>query len=358
MNKRQFIKFTTLLASGGMFFPLSSRSEENLVQETKTACQPSNLIMVNPENTILRWKDLCVGQDWTKAFDAAAQWGKSIGGATIFIPKGIYNAQITLVENVYWVGEGRGVTIITQQPNENRDIVKSDLFDSLTGIGPLKNAPKNFGLLNLTIDGNYLTDYHQSFSEPGTGYNNRKGYGIKIFGSKFSLDLELVNCPEIGLYIEGVDYKGYTDEQDSKIYISGRVFGKEGIIHRGPADIIFTHVYLGCVGWKATIKERNSAIVMSDVYPGEPVHAMVADEKKIGSLSYNGHHEFGILHLYGNYNGYGYKSMSSGRIKGEQLICENCRGGVYFSEKSWGIISIIDCHNNGRIGSDVKSTSD
>ncbi|MFS3513175.1 hypothetical protein [Citrobacter braakii] len=342
MNRRDYLKYSALAYIST--YTGNSFSKPKIVETDTTR----NIVNVTD------WADLVVNEDWTSAFEAAAKYAQRKGGGIIFIPAGTYVAKITLYDKVYWWGEGKGVSVITQKSGENRDIVISRDFDSLKEKGPLVNAPMNFGLMNLTIDGNYLNSYRRSLGKGDTTYNNKKGYGIKIIGSKFVLDVEINNCAEIGLYSEAVDYTGYDVEQDSSVKITGRVFGKEGIVFRGPADINIEHVYLGCVGWLATANERANTIVMSDIYENEPVSAMVTDETNINNKRYNGHHEFGILHLYANYNGYGYKAQNTGRIKGNHLICENCRGGVYLDKQTWGIISIIDCHNNGHMPALLK----
>ena len=307
--------------------------------------------------SILDWKNLLSGNDWTPVFAAAANWGKLNGGAEIVIPPGTYQGQLPLVSGVYWKGCGFGVTIITQADGSNKDIVISENFNSLTGNGPLINAPINFGAVNITIDGNYLDDYLLASGGGNTTVNNTIGYGVKIFCSKFKIDLEIVNCPQVGFYSEAYDYTGYNYEQDSTIRLQGRVYGKEGFVFRGPADINIEHVYMGCAGWLATNTLRQSSVVMSDIFPGEPVHVMVSDESIVtGSNRYNGHHEFGIIHLYGNYSGYGYKTINTGRLKGSHLICENCRGGAYFGTRVWGEISILECHSNGRNPSSLVGT--
>lgn len=286
--------------------------------------------------------------DSTAAFIAACAEVRSNGGGVIFIPAGTFNAQIPVASGVYWRGAGRGATVITQPDGANRDIAVSDNFAALTGVGPLTAGPMNFGIRDLTIDGNYLADYSLAASGGDTLVNNTSGYGVRIFGSKYCVDVEIVNCAEVGFYSEAYDYAGYGEEQDSVVRISGRVFGKEAFVFRGPADINIEHVMMGCAGWLPTQAARDSIIVNSYLFTGEPVHVMVSDEQVYGGKRYNGHHEFGFMHLYGNLNGLAYKSMDAGRIKGDHLVCENCRGGAYFSARSWGEISKLECHSNGR----------
>ena len=317
------------------------------------------------ESQMARWRNEFDVRGWgakgypaddTTAFDDTLAAALANGGAKIKIPAGRWIAQLKPDDGIYYDGAGRGVTVITQASGENRDIIKSARFDLLTGKGPLMSAPKNFGASNLTVDGNYLEDYARASTGGDSTVNNTAGYGVRIFGSKYHFDIEIVNCAQVGFYSEAYDYTGYGYEQDSTIRLSGRVFGKEAIVFRGPADINIEHVIIGCPGWLATESARNSTIVMSDLFPGEPVHVMVSDETVVGSQRYNGHHEFTFVHLYGNYNGYGYKTINTGRLKGSHLVCENCRGGAYFGNRVWGEVSIIECHSNGRNPSTLAGT--
>lgn len=289
-------------------------------------------------------------QDDNLAFQAAYSAAVALGGAKIVIPPGKYSGQIVLNNRVYWEGAGRGATTITQLNGEGRDIVKTWNFEEMRGDGPLGDAPKNFGVTAMTVDGNYVQDYTASESTR----NNSKGYGFKIYGAKYRIDVELVNCPEVGFYTEVANYAGFAEEQSCDINIDGRYFGKEAFITRGPADIFIGKLFLGQAGWLPTLAERDAGLVMSDEMVGEPVHVMVSDEKRIvidgveTQNRYHGHHEFGMIHLYGNNSGYGYYSREASRLKGDHIICENCRGGFSTSLRTWGAISIIECHNNGR----------
>lgn len=293
------------------------------------------------------------------AFKAAAFAAEIAGGARIYIPaKTFYAYEVPLISKVYWEGAGKEATVITQPNGFNKDIFVSKDFVTLSGVGPLRDAPKGFGITNLTVDGNYLADYRGASIGADTTINNSTGYGVKIAGSKYTIDIELVNCPQVGFYSEAVDYSGYGDEQSCTIRIDGRVFGKEGFVYRGPADCNIEHLILGSVGWLPTLAERRSTIVFSDLYPGEVVDVMVSDEEDIGltGLTYNGHHEFGMIHLYGNLSGLAYRTRNTGRLKGNHMVCENCRGGAYFGSRVWGNISILECHNNQREPSDLATT--
>lgn len=298
-------------------------------------------------------------KDNSDIFIRAAQIVSAAGGGTIEIPPGRWNASnIPLDTNLYWKGAGIGATTISQQANNNCDIFATTNFSALHARGPLAHAPVNFGVSDLTIDGNYLADYHIASTGGDTSINNSKGYGVRIFGSKFRFDVEVVNCPEVGFYSEAVNYSNYGFEQSSLLKLTGRVFGKEAMIYRGPADCYIDKVFLGCAGWLATSAERNKTIVFSSVYPDQPVDVMVSDESEANdNLPYNGHHEFGILHLYGNLNGLGYRCRNTGRVKGNHLITENCRGGAYFDQRTWGSISILEAHNNGRLPEKISSVA-
>lgn len=290
--------------------------------------------------------------DDTQAFLAAYNAKKQTGGK-IYIPEGTYIAyNIPLDSGIYWQGAGVGATTITQPNGNNKDIFVTRDFNTLTGVGYLKDAPIGFGIKDLTVDGNYLADYKSAAIGGDTVMNNEKGYGVKIFGSKYTIDIEIVNCAQVGFYSEAGDYTGYGDEQACHVNLRGRVFGKEAIVHRGPADIEFGQVFMGSAAWLPTLAQRRSNLVMSELFEGEPVHVMVTDETE----GYHGHHEFETMHLYGNLSGYGYYAKGTGRLKGNHLICENCRGGFKSDTRTWGKISLLECHNNGRAPSALAGT--
>lgn len=304
------------------------------------------------------WGAKTTNDDNTAFFQAAATAVKNAGGGTINIPAGTWVAtNIPLMTGVYWRGAGVDATTITQKIGQNADIFISENFFSLTGVGPLINAPIGFGIEALTVDGNYLEDYQSAAIGGDTVVNNTTGFGVRIFGSKYNIHCEIVNCPQVGFYSEAVDYAGYGDEANSYLHIAGRIFGKEAVVYRGPADCQLEHVIMGAVAWLPTQAARSSTLVLSDIYPGEPVHVMVSDEALTGGGErYNGHHEFGIMHLYGNLSGLGYKTVETGRLKGNHMVVENCRGGAYFGSRVWGNISILEAHNNGREPSTLAGT--
>lgn len=296
--------------------------------------------------------------DWA-AFKAASIEALSQGGKKITIPAGTWYAyEIPLDTKLYWEGAGVDSTTVTQPNGNNKDIFVTRGFSAFTGVGPVRNAPVGFGVRGMTVDGNYLENWEGASIGVDTVINNTNGYGIRIFGSKYNIDCDIVNCAKTGFYSEAVDYTGYSEEQNSYVRISGRVFGKEAVVYRGPADCNLEHIIMGCPGWLPTVAARASTLGVSELFPSEPIHVMVSDEQDVtpGGLTYNGHHEFGFMHLYGNLNGLGYKTMDTGRLKGNHMVVENCRGGAYFGSRVWGNVSILEAHANGREPSTLAGT--
>ena len=298
--------------------------------------------------------------DDTGAFNVAVNELKRKGGGTIYVPEGTYRARgILLSTGIHFLGAGKGTTTIKKPSGSTEDVFITEGFTSFTGVGPAIDAPHHFSVKDLTVDGNYLTDWKTAILYGDSRVSCRKGYGFRIFGTCYDIDVELINCPEIGFYSEVVYGDGYSLEHASSLKLQGRVFGKEAVIYRGPADCELGPIFLGAPGFLPTQAERNSTIVMSDVFPGEPVHCFVSDESYVNGESgaqYSGHHEFNIMHLYGNANGYGYCCMNTGRIKGNHLICEGCRGGFKGASRNWGGIALLDCHNNVRLPRNLIGT--
>jgi hypothetical protein len=242
--------------------------------------------------------------------------------------------------------------VLTLAASSNVDVLKTWNFDSLTGVGPLVDGPTNFVLRYFQIDGNYLADWRAWVLGADTTVNNSAGNGVTIFGSKYKIDLEINNVAQTAFYSEAVDYTGYTDEQACYLAITGRVTGKDCIVFRGPADIEIGVIFYGVPGANAIQAIYDSVLVMSDYYPTEEVAVFVADEQREANgypVTYAGHHEFNTMHLYGNVSGYSYRALNTGRVKGNHMICENCRGGAYLSQRMWGGFAMLECHNNGRL---------
>ena len=235
---------------------------------------------------------------------------------------------------------------VSQGDNVGVDIFKTQYFDELEGVGPLIDGPVNFSVYGGIVNGNYLDDY----SGRDANVNNTKGYGFRLCGSQYDIDVRLYNTPEVAFYSEATNYGSYVGEPACTIKIFGRVSGKDGIIFRGPADIEIGTIFFGRVGWLPTLAQRNNTIVYSDVYPSDPVSVMVADK----TAPYKGSHEFKLMHLYGNWNGLGYRTIGGElRLKGYHLICENCRGGANFHNNVWGSIPLLEVHTNGRQPSEL-----
>lgn len=297
--------------------------------------------------------------DSSAIFQELALTVKALGGGKIIVGPGLWYApEMPNFTHVYWEGAGKGATTISQPPGSNKDMVVSEDFATLTGVGPLRNAPHHYGMKAMTIDGNHMVDYKLASIGGDTTLNNTVGYGVKNFGSCFDFDLEIVNCAQVMFYSEAVDYTGYGFEQSSRMYLTGRVSGKESLVYRGPADCNIEHAIIGCPAWKPTLAQRRAALVYSDIWPGEVVDGMVSDESEItpGGLLYNGHHEFGMIHMYGNLSGIGYRCRNTGRLKGNHLVSENNRGGVEFATRTWGILPLVECHNNQREPADLAGT--
>lgn len=298
--------------------------------------------------------------DDTAAFVSAARAAKEKGGALVYIPSGVYRAQnIPACTNVHFVGAGKGSTEIKKPDGSDGDVFISEDFYKFTGVGSAIDAPHHFSVKDLTVNGNYLTDWQSAILYGDSTVSCSKGYGFRLFGTCYDVDVELINCPEVGFYSEAIYGDGYYLEHASSLRLQGRVFGKEAVIYRGPGDCELGPIFLGAPGYLPTQAERNTTLVMSDVFPGEPVHCFVSDESLVPNsetVRYSGHHEFTTMHLYGNANGYGYFCNETARLKGNHLICEGCRGGFCNATRTWGQISILECHNNIRRPLSLKDT--
>jgi len=140
--------------------------------------------------------------NWTEAFEAARQYLTAQGGGVLTLgPYGIYQADyITLDRSILIKGLGVWVHELRQTPGVNRDFIKSENFDALTGSGLTVNDPRVpswFGLMDLRVNGNRFN----AASNPG---GNTSGTGVKFYGPSQLLwgTVMIFGCANIGIYTE------------------------------------------------------------------------------------------------------------------------------------------------------------
>ncbi|MNE05035.1 hypothetical protein D3C80_975870 [compost metagenome] len=118
--------------------------------------------------------------DWTPAFEAARILLGSMGGGTLtFGSGGVYQAQSIRLDRFILL-DGRGVngTELKQIAGANRDFIKSESFDDLTGTGLTvadSRVPSWMGLKDIRVNGNR---YNATTNPSG----NTSGFLLKMYG--------------------------------------------------------------------------------------------------------------------------------------------------------------------------------
>ncbi|MFK3820476.1 glycosyl hydrolase family 28-related protein [Pseudomonas sp. NPDC089407] len=267
-------------------------------------------------------------------------------GGSIWYPAGTYvvSRPIPLDSLVHHEGAGRGACKVVAAPGSNTDVFKTRDFDSLTGVGSIANAPNAFSVKGLTIEGNYL-DFSEGVTwKKSNRVINSAGSAIKIFGSRFDLDVEVYNVAKNALYIEGGGEFLSNQEHASRVRVTGRISGKEGIVFRGPGDIYLEYVVFGLAGLLPYSQRQTAMDNLSDIYPGVSVDGLVLDN----SPPYTGHAEIGFVHVYANSYGFGVRTRGVNRFNVGHIVVENSCGGYYFGEGAHGVIGILESRANGR----------
>ena len=191
----------------------------------------------------------------------------------------------------------------------NKDVIKTENFDSLTGTDtPCSNhsVPHSFGLIDVCIRGNRD--------------NNSSGSGVKIYGYGFVLDRVSVKmCPEHGLWIEGGANwgDGYSIPAENWI---GSVFtsynGKCGIVHKGPNDTVYNYI----------ITHGNGRTTGAGTPGSTPAHGMyITGKRGVCDIKY--------IHSYGN-NGDGVH-VDGGHINAVYIETESNQGKGLVLKGHW-----------------------
>lgn len=258
--------------------------------------------------------------DDTSAIQAALDKANELGGKTVLIPAGTYMiSTITIKGGEYIVGGGFDITKLKQIIGTNATIIQTDGFASF-------NEVRNFSIVNLEVDGSYLT---KTWKDPTAAYGNTSGNGLEICGRGFVIDIGLSNVAGIGALFEkpSSGYLDVTDDQISDISLYGTVFGKEGVIIKGPNDHILRKAWIGLAGI-LKLPEASTVKPTSTFYPGEGIDGIVIDSTNL---------EIGDIHVYACWAGTGFTTRNTVRLtKGGRIISESNCAQVNISDGTYG----------------------
>lgn len=204
-----------------------------------------------------------------------------------------------------------------QAAGSNRDFIKSKNFDTEDADG--------IEIKNITIDGNY---FDGEWNDELGVLNNTTGNGLSIRGRALKLDIFLENIAGIGFYSPDA-FQSESNASSADLWdvsIVGKVFGKEGIVIKGPNDGILRKAWIGLSGILPR-PAAESQISISDVFPNDPSDGIVFDRVNL---------EVGQIHVYASWSGTGFRTRSVVRLTGGVVISESNRAQINISPNTYG----------------------
>lgn len=268
------------------------------------------------------------------------------GGGIVYVPAGKYIQCNTIIikNRVRLIGDGDWLTIIQKSDGMNKDAVVSDNFDDLKDIDDQQNSPlfpRDFGIIGITFQGRYLSG---DVTAVGNSYINTNGGGIKIIGSRYTLDCTVLNQAGIGVFLQAKGEFNQSDKvQNSTVRLNINTCKYECLIFDGPADIFIDAVYAGNAG-STNVPGAGDVAVASPIYGTQ--NGGLCDNVVFATGA-----EIGFLHAWGTYHGVGVRCLS-GRLNADFIISESNQCGHFVSDgDSRGSITKILCHGGGGGGS-------
>lgn len=242
-------------------------------------------------------------------------------GGLVELPPGLYVLPRTLVlkARTRLQGAGRGVTVLQLGPGVNANLLETERFAQLQGTTNLAQAPADITVLDLSLDGNFLSS---KWTDPARQVFNERGSCLALYGRRLHVDLEASNCAEHLLYTEGQGARA-SEEVSSQFRLDGMVAGVCGAKRMQPS----------------TSAQR------SRWYPQEPGFDGLVLERQ---TPYEGTVEIGFAHVFGAFSGWGVRTRGNARVHAKHLISESSLGGVLVDKLTWGAISLLDVHSNGK----------
>lgn len=202
-------------------------------------------------------------------------------------------------------------------------------------------VPKDLKVTGIIFDGNHQS-YYRSF------YRRTSGHGVRLYCLQPSLDIRVFNSPGIGVhsYARGGNgptplRPGRTKQANIRLLIDQT--GEEGLIWRGPADVVIDSLYQCNAGARLvgqTTGREDTGKKSSPTYGatnGGQTDGIVFDG--VGA-------EIKFLHSWGNRAGAGV-TQYGGRVLGTLFVVENNHfGGIQFLGGT-GVLAVLKAHKNG-----------
>jgi hypothetical protein len=268
------------------------------------------------------------------AFDATAQLQAFLDacvaqGRIGRLPIGVLYtvAPLVLKNGLSLHGAGKGLSVIRKLAGSNSDIMVTEGFDARTGMQQLV-------LRDFTLNGGYLVNEDDPYAA-NTPVGNTSGYGLKVCGWFWDINVEVNNVPGVGTIFEApIGQKPRGRDVPTELHLSGRIFGKEGMIFRGPSDGIVRVCLLGLAGFLPR-PAAETTVAMSVEYPGTPVAGAVISANL----------ELEKLHFYANWCGPGLRTIGSCRFECDHLIVESNWLQASFEEGTYAAIGVLSVRN-------------
>lgn len=301
--------------------------------ETSTETENGGTIIANDNETTGRYKRIIENDtinvkqfgsygdgvnDDTEMIQAAIDTGYKV-----FLPEGTFMiSSLIIYTGTIIEGLKQEKSILKQIAETNADMIKSYNYDT--------EDIKNISLIKFGLNGNY---FNGNWNDSSNTYNNTIGNGLNLKVYSCEIDLGINNIAGIGALFEEPNANENSSEYhiQSKVSISGRDFGKEGIIIKGPNDWILDTAFIG----RAGILKRPEAETMratSSYYIGERVSGIVIDGANI---------EINEIHSYACWSGSGFETKNNVRLtKGGRIIAESNNNQVTLSSGTYGSANI------------------
>ncbi|MFE2774588.1 glycosyl hydrolase family 28-related protein [Aerococcus urinaeequi] len=193
--------------------------------------------------------------DDTIAIQKAIDYVRNRGGGTVFIPSGIFIANLTIYSNVHLKGSSVDNTILKSKPNSNEDVIKSYEFETYTGTTAdvVDEGVRFVTISEITVDGNKS--------------QNTSGRGIAIWGAYLNFENVIVqNAADDGIWTEFTSILTPTQQTVRQsalesVFRNIKVFYCDGNAwtYNGPHDsLIDNYVPIGNAGWALYQRDFNS----------------------------------------------------------------------------------------------------
>lgn len=222
-------------------------------------------------------------------------------------------------------GKGRGISTLRLKAGSNSDVIKSTLADEfIAGTETdFSLVPSDIILRDFTLDGNWA-DWTFPRSPTDQPVYNTSGNGVVLYSQRVTVDLDIINCPDMFLYYQRAATESIADGLNrharGRINIDCRYCGKEGAAFID-ADVFVEHVSAVGTGALMNTVTATSSSLINDV-----------DGDVAGIVIDGG--EYGNIHVSGPHQGDASDDGPSVKIVGgivtiADVTTENSRSGLY-----------------------------